>query len=83
MQKFKEKSVNTLSAYVCDKCGKEAILGNNDNEAQEFISIRHRAGYASIFGDHKDLCLDLCQHCFKETLGTWVKVKEPNNSEII
>lgn len=76
MKKFKRKSVKILSAYVCDKCGMQAIIDDtNSFEAQEFISIEHDCGYQSIFEDCATATIDLCQHCFKETLGAWVKVK--------
>ncbi|MGF6956618.1 antitoxin Xre/MbcA/ParS toxin-binding domain-containing protein [Paraburkholderia youngii] len=30
-----------------------------------------------MFGDGKELSLDLCQHCVKEILGEWIKVVDP------
>lgn len=76
MKKFKSKSVKVLSAFVCDKCGMQAIIDDtNSFEAQEFISIEHFCGYQSIFDDGVTAAIDLCQHCFKETLGAWVSVK--------
>lgn len=82
MKKFKNKSVEVLSAYICDKCGQEASFTSDNLEAQEFVSIEHKAGYASIFGDGNELSIDLCQHCFKELLGPWVKIKNPKSLEV-
>lgn len=82
MKKFKKQSVEVLYAYICDKCGREAKDADNILEAQEFVSIEHKAGYASIFGDGNELTIDLCQHCFKELLGSWVKLKMSNSLEI-
>ena len=68
--------------YTCDKCSLEANDADNTLEAQEFISIEHKAGYASIFGDSIEITIDLCQHCFKELLGLWVMLKMYNYLEI-
>jgi hypothetical protein len=76
MKKFKRKSVKTLSVYICDKCGMQANFGDiNSLEVHEFISIEHVCGYHSIFYDGATATIDLCQHCFKETLGAWVSLK--------
>lgn len=58
----------------CDRCGRLADV--SEPEFQEFVSIDLRAGYASIFGDGNDVQLDLCQHCLKATLGTWLRVSD-------
>jgi hypothetical protein len=81
MKKFKKQSVEVLSAYTCDKCGREADFDSDGFEAQEFISIEQKAGYASVFGDGDIVCLELCQHCFKELLGSWIKVKKSQSRE--
>lgn len=76
MKNFKSKSVNILSAFVCDKCGRQAIIDDIDSfEAEEFISIEHVCGYQSIFEDGATASIDLCQHCFKDTLGAWLTLK--------
>lgn len=75
MKKYKKQSIDILSAFTCDKCGREADFENDGFEAQEFISIEKKAGFASVFGDGNELNIDLCQHCFKDLLGLWVKIK--------
>lgn len=81
MKVFKKKSVKTLCAYICDKCGREADFEKDGFEAQEFISIRQRALYASIFNDGDLICIELCQYCVKELLGPWIRLEEPENKE--
>lgn len=62
---------------VCDRCGREADRDGTDSEFHEFTSIQYRAGYGSVFGDGKQVEVDLCQHCIKDTLGAWLRVTDP------
>ena len=66
-----------VKVLVCDRCGREAELDDADGEFHEFTSIEHRAGYGSVFGDGNDVEVDLCQHCLKVTLGSWIRVTDP------
>jgi antitoxin CcdA len=59
----------------CDRCGCLTELG--EVEFHESVSIDVKAGYGSIFGDGNAVQIDLCQHCFKQTLGRWLRVVEP------
>lgn len=59
----------------CDRCIRVAELG--DMEFNEFVSIERTAGYVSVFGDGNQLQLDLCQHCVKDVLGSWLRILEP------
>ena len=43
-------------------------------EIQEFIRIYNRGGYSSIFGDGAPIELDMCQHCFKDKLGQYIRI---------
>lgn len=61
----------------CDRCGRLADVG--EGEFQEFVSIDLKAGYASIFGDGRDVQLDLCQHCLKTSLGAWLRVSDADD----
>lgn len=63
---------------ICDRCGGEAELDDQDCEFHEFTSIQYRAGYGSIFGDGNRVEVDLCQHCVKDTLGTWIRITDPH-----
>jgi len=60
----------------CDRCGREAEDG--ESEFYEFTFIDYKAGYGSILGDGNRVRIDLCQHCLKEMLGTWLRVEEPD-----
>ena len=56
--------------WVCDACG---TYEESQEEAQEWLSWRHRGGYNSMFGDGEELTLDLCQACLKTLLGHAIK----------
>jgi len=61
-------------AWVCDACGKrEEDKGKGLEDAQEWLSWRHRGGYNSVFGDGEELSLDLCQDCVQQLLGGFLK----------
>lgn len=72
MKKLRKKMVREISGYICDRCGREAEVG--DMEAEEFISIEQVGGYRSIFGDGNQISTDICQHCLKDILGEWLRV---------
>ncbi|ENU8965141.1 hypothetical protein ACE2PP_000673 [Salmonella enterica] len=74
MQHFTSEKTLSLSAKTCDRCRRRAE--KDDLEYQEFLTIDHRAGYGSVFGDGGRLRLDLCQHCVKEVLGQWLTQRE-------
>jgi hypothetical protein len=56
----------------CDRCERLSELG--ETEFEEFVSVDHKAGCASVFGDGNQVQIDLCQHCVKELLGQWLRV---------
>ena len=66
----KKVSQDIPIAWVCDACGKRE---ESQEEAQEWLSWRHRGGYASVFGDGEELSLDLCQACTQTLLGHAIK----------
>ena len=75
MKKFREKVVQEISSYVCDRCGREADADDiQAAEAEEFVSIERVGGYGSIFGDGNQISVDICQHCLKEVLGEWLRI---------
>ncbi|EJV4077348.1 hypothetical protein N6D15_002999 [Salmonella enterica] len=74
MQHFSQEKKVVLSAKTCDRCKFRAEKG--DLEFQEFLTIDHKAGYGSVFGDRSRLRLDLCQHCVKAVLGQWLTQRE-------
>jgi formate-dependent nitrite reductase cytochrome c552 subunit len=64
--KFEERSI------VCDMCHKEYTYSDtwDSLKIQEFVSITHYCGYASVFGDGNVLAVDFCDSCFKVMLET-------------
>lgn len=72
MQQFSKTEILSLSAKICDRCGRRAELDNP--EFQEYLSIDRVAGYGSAFGDGERIGLDLCQHCVKNLLGPWIQL---------
>lgn len=56
----------------CDRCERLSELG--EMEFEEYVSLDHKAGYASVFGDGNQVQIDLCQHCVKELLGQWLRI---------
>lgn len=63
-----------IDKYVCDKC--EKVFDREDiMDVQEMVHVGFSAGYSSVFGDGNVVELDLCQHCFKELAGEYVKIK--------
>ncbi len=82
------QDIEINSTIVCDLCGAEYSYdaGWDQMEAQEFVSIRHKGGFSSIFGDTFAgnpmgfVDVDICQKCFKEhivdKMGLYKKDKE-------
>lgn len=62
-----------LTKLKCDICGMD-ITASGDMELQEVVIITGFGGYSSVFGDGCEYQLDMCQHCFKEKLGQYVRV---------
>lgn len=46
MQQFSKVEVFSLSAKICDRCGRRAELATS--EFQEFLSVDRVAGYGSV-----------------------------------
>jgi hypothetical protein len=76
MKKIREKIVHEISCYVCDRCGLEASVDDiQSREVEEFVSIERVGGYCSIFGDGNQISVDICQHCLKDVLGEWLRIR--------
>ena len=75
---IKNKTVNkeeeVAESIICDICNKTFSYEKDRMEIQEFIRIYNRGGYSSIFGDGAPVELDMCQHCFKDKLGQYVRI---------
>ena len=74
MQETRVEAVGGVHHILCDRCGRETVRG--ETEFHEMTSIVFKAGYGSIFGDGNHVEVDLCQHCLRETLGAWLRVKD-------
>jgi hypothetical protein len=72
MKKMRDKLVQEISSYICDRCGREAEA--HGGEAEELVSIDRVGGYCSIFGDGNRISVDICQHCLKDVLGEWLRI---------
>ena len=62
-------------SVTCDVCKKTYKLDGNDDiiEAQEFVYVNFLGGFGSVFGDGVEMELQVCQHCFKEKFGDYVR----------
>lgn len=68
-----------ISKITCDKCGKS--FGYDDFiEWEESVSISRTGGYGSVFGDMTVIELDLCQTCFKDLCGKYIKTPDLDES---
>lgn len=77
MQFFTSVEVLIISAKSCDRCHFHAEKDNP--EFHEFLSIDRRVGFGSVFDDGNRLKLDLCQHCVKELLNSWLSASKPDS----
>lgn len=66
-----------IVGIFCDVCLKEY---SSWEEINGFYSIDFVAGFASIFGDGSRVTCDICQHCLKEILGAYLKIKDEHKS---
>ena len=71
MIKYKTEKVERKvgESITCDICKKKFYYEKDWLEIQEFVYIRERGGYGSVFGDDLSIEADICQHCLKEKLG--------------
>jgi len=74
--------VDVADSVICDVCKKKySFSGEEGMEAQEFQHIRVNGGYGSVFGDGAVWAVDICQHCFKEIMGKYLRDVTPVYSE--
>lgn len=64
-------TIAMIVSVTCDCCGKEYP---DKMDRQEFVNLDFIGGYGSVFGDMNRVQLDLCQTCFKEKLGEYIRV---------
>ena len=75
VEKIEQK---TAVSVTCSVCGETFDWKQDEMEVQEFLHIRFRGGYESVFGDGVLFEADICQHCLKERLGDVITVDEEN-----
>ena len=64
---------------TCNKCNK-TVTSDDIMEFQEFFSYSTTAGYGSKFiGDMNNAEIDLCEKCFYELLGPYLKITSQDN----
>ena len=71
MKQLDVKPQAYVKRLVCDRCAREA--DHEDFEFFEFLSFANKGGYGSVFGDGNEIEIDLCQHCMKEILSSWIR----------
>ncbi|MDY6957997.1 MAG: hypothetical protein SVK08_02455 [Halobacteriota archaeon] len=57
---------------TCSVCGMDLMADEFEN--QESVSFINHCGYKSVFGDGREVYIDLCQHCFKKILGKYCTI---------
>jgi hypothetical protein len=81
-----EKIPVSVTCDVCKKSWEErdVVLSEHGShsetdiiESQEMHRFRWQGGYGSILGDMNILELDICQHCWKERLGEFIRDVTP------
>lgn len=77
MKAFTTDETIVISAKYCDRCN--LFAEKMSPEFHEFLSIDQKVGFGSIFGDGNRLKLDLCQHCVKALLNSWLSVSKPDS----
>lgn len=71
-----KKTIEVTEFLECDRCLKKFESAIDIFEIQEFWRFKNVGGYSSIFGDGTHLAMDLCQHCVKEILEPFIKIKK-------
>lgn len=74
-----QKPQQTLQSITCDVCKTEYT---DWKEMDEMIEIYHDVGFSSIFGDCTIVELDMCQYCFKDKLGKYVRKTDTEGNEV-
>lgn len=80
MQRTTVEPRTVVYEIECDRCGKEVQRENSD--FQLMTSIGFQAGYASTFPDGSRVEIDLCEPCLRDTLGTWLRVRTPEDTPL-
>ena len=72
--------VSVVHQIRCDRCGKEAERG--EIAFAQMRRLGFDASYDSVFGDGNRVELDLCEPCFRDVLGAWLRVRTPADTPL-
>ena len=74
MRKYKNIEVQSrqLTELRCDVCGVDIF--QDELEMQEAFFLYKVGGYNSVFGDGREIDIDICQYCLKDKLGEYCTV---------
>ena len=75
------KEVPIMTSKTCDVCKRTYFFADDYdsrgiNELELFHHIEFDGGYGSVFGDGNIVSLDICQHCLKEKLGSYMRIRD-------
>lgn len=71
-----ESRQQDITVLLCDRCQKKMCEEEPDSGYRNRMQIRFRAGYGSLFGDGNKVEGDLCDRCFYELLGPYLRIVE-------
>jgi len=81
------QKIEKTKYVICDKCGKKYSSDVQADdwcfEAQEFHHISFTGGFGSVFGDMISVECDLCQHCLKEMIGNFCRMKDERGYDLL
>ncbi len=61
---------------TCDRCNRLLQKNECDGEWDEHLAIAFQGGYFSVFGDGALVECCLCQHCVKDLLGPFLRIRK-------
>jgi len=71
-----ESRPQDVTVVICDRCKKRMYEEEPDSGYRNRMQIRFRGGYGSLFGDGNKVEGDLCDSCFYELLGPYLRIVE-------
>jgi len=74
MIRYTPTTTQTPVELTCDRCGR-AVGVSDIEEWPEALQLRFTGGYGSVFGDGARVEVDLCQHCVRELLGPYCRIR--------
>ena len=84
MIEYEETIVQKPKYIICDKCGKKRDADwDGTFEVYEFIQLESVGGFGSKIGDDVFWELDLCEDCFLELCGDYIRYKETKNDNFV